>query len=87
MAVRKKKNTTLTYGNIIQLIELIYQRPNNSHIDPHIPQLLQAQIILHHAGNVPPNTMNVGIHWQMTMRVRHTAVYTISRLVSRAMIV
>lgn len=62
-----------TDGNIAQLIKLIHERPNDRHIDFDIPQLLQRQIILHHAYNVAPDTVNVRVYRQLAVRIRPAA--------------
>lgn len=86
-----QRQQSLTDGNIIQLIELVHQRPNDSDIDPHIAQLLQTEVILHYADDVAPYAVDVGVDGQMTMRIRHAAenlvlIYT-SRFLGHVMVI
>lgn len=62
-----------TDGNIAQLIKLIHERSDDRHINLDIPQLLQRQIILHHAHNVAPDTVNIRVHGQLAVRIRPAA--------------
>lgn len=63
----------LTDRNIPQLIKLIHKRPDDRHVNLDIPQLLQRQIVLHHAHNVATDAVNVGVHGQFAVRIRPAA--------------
>lgn len=70
----------LTDGDVTQAVELVNQGSHNGDIDPQILQLFETQVILNNANNITAYTVDVGVHGQMAVRIRHTTVDSIGIL-------
>ena len=49
---------------------MAHQRPYHRYVYPHIPQLLQAHVVLNNGDDIPPDTMDIGVDRQVRMGVR-----------------
>ena len=76
-------NWALTDGNIVQLIEFVDQRSDDSNIEPHISKLRETEIVLDDAEDVASNPVDVCVDWEMGVRIGLTAVYGLSVVVCR----
>lgn len=69
-----------TNGDVLELIELVDERPDDGHVDSHIGELLVTEIILHDADDVASDAVNGSVDGQMAVGVGPAAVYRVAIL-------
>lgn len=61
--LRAVDQQAIDYRDVVLLIELVHQWPDDGYVDADIAELIQAQIVLHHRDDIPTDPMDVGVNW------------------------
>lgn len=73
-AIGGRLRTSLTNRYVVKLIKLVDQWADNGHVNSHIRELGQTQVILDDADNITSDAMDVSVDRQMGVRVGPAAV-------------
>lgn len=60
---------SLTDGDVVQIVQLVHQRPHNSDVDTHIPQLRVAEVVLNNGRYIAAYPVDVCVDREMAVWV------------------